>query len=90
MANQLTGFGQPQPQPQTQVRLTPDKLTPIVCESCKGEYFTEGLMLREVSPLLTQDGQPKMAPIPVFICLNCKEVLQKTIPEALRTKKIIA
>jgi hypothetical protein len=70
------------------IRLTPDQLTPVVCESCGGEVFYEGVMLREVSPLLSGERDVKLAPIPVFICLNCKEVVQKYVPPALRKPKI--
>lgn len=78
-----------QPKIQQRVNITIDQLTPVICEACKGEVFNEGVMLREVSPLISGEREPKLAPIPVFICLNCKEVLQKTLPEALRKKKLV-
>ena len=76
-------------QPQTRVTITPDQLIPVICESCKGEIFTQGFMLRELPALLSPTGESKLAPVPVFICLNCKEVLQTALPEALKKKKIV-
>jgi hypothetical protein len=76
-------------QQRQQITITPDQLTPVVCENCGGEHFTEGVMLREVSPLISGSPEPKLAPIPIFICLNCKEVLQKTLHESLRKKKLV-
>ena len=70
------------------VNIAWDQLHEVICESCKGEVFTEGVMLREVSTLITGASEPQLAPIPVFICLNCKEVLQKYLPPKFRKPKI--
>jgi hypothetical protein len=71
------------------VTLTLDKLPAVICENCQGEIFTDGVMLRELSPLITGERDTKLAPIPVFICANCKEVHQKYLPEGLRKKKLV-
>lgn len=70
------------------LNITVDQLTSVVCEKCKGEVFTEGVILRELSALLSKDGNPKLAPVPVFICSGCKEVLWKYVPEKLRPNQI--
>lgn len=74
--------------PTARVNVTLDQLTPVICESCQGEVFIEGVMLREVSPLISGERETKLAPIPVFICNNCKEVVQRFLPEGLRKKKL--
>lgn len=59
--------------------------TPIVCEECGNQVFTEGTMLRRVSRILLGDSKDGILPIPVFTCSKCghvnKEFLPKGIPE---------
>ena len=57
---------------------------PVVCEKCGGEIFAQGLMLREVSAILTGTGKPGAVPIPVFYCVECKHVNKMFVPEELR------
>ena len=45
--------------------------TAVVCEKCGGQVFENGVILREVSAILTGTGQPGIIPIPVFICSEC-------------------
>jgi hypothetical protein len=78
-----------QPKIQNRVNITIDQLPAVICDECKQEVFTEGVMLREVSPLISGERDSKLAPIPVFICKACGAVLQKTLPEALRKPKIV-
>lgn len=58
---------------------------PVICEKCKGTIFTDVLMLREVSALLTKSGQPGYIPIQVFSCIACNHVNKQFIPVELRT-----
>ena len=59
--------------------------TPIVCEECGNQVFTEGTMLRRVSRILLGDSKDGVLPIPVFACSKCghvnKEFLPKGLPE---------
>ena len=57
--------------------------TPIVCEKCGNDVFTEGLMLRKVSRILmgyTKDG---VLPIPVFTCTKCGHVNKEFLPKGI-------
>lgn len=71
------------------MNLTIDQLTPVACQNCQGEVFNEGFFLRELSPLITGERETKLAPIPVFVCIHCKEILQKYLPDGLKKKKIV-
>ena len=62
----------------------------VVCEKCGCEIFEQGLMLREVSALMTGTGQPGIVPIPVFICSNCGHVNKQFVPEELKNNGIVA
>ena len=63
--------------------------TPVVCEKCGGEIFEQGLILREVSPLMTGTGQPGIIPVPVFLCAKCGHVNSKFLPEELKNGPVV-
>ena len=84
----VTNGGQPQ-RTTPQVNITPEDLKTLVCEECGGTVFAEGLVIRTVSPLLTNNGKEGMLPIPAFYCVKCHETVQKYLPEELRKKKFV-
>ncbi len=63
--------------------------TAVKCEKCGGEIFESGMLLREVSALMTGTGQPGIIPIPVFICSKCGHVNSQFIPQELRDNGIV-
>jgi hypothetical protein len=81
--------GQPQ-RTKTQVNITPSDLKTLVCEYCQGVVFAEGLIIKTVSPLLTENGKEGMLPIPAFYCVACHKAVQKYLPEELREKKLVS
>ena len=48
--------------------------TPVVCEKCGHEHFTQVSMMRKLSPMLSPTGQPALIPIPVYACTKCNHV----------------
>lgn len=68
------------PEPQVDVKLT----TPLECEKCKGQTFTEALMFRKVSALLTKNGKAGLLPIQVFACVQCGNIPVEFIPKELK------
>lgn len=63
--------------------------TAVKCEKCGNEIFEQGVMLREVSALMTGTGQPGIIPIPVFICSNCGHVNEQFIPQDLKNNGVV-
>jgi uncharacterized Zn finger protein len=61
-----------------------NKTTPVVCENCGNNTFTEAVILREVSRFLTGQMQDGIIPIPVFACSKCSHVNDKFMPEELK------
>lgn len=61
----------------TQLNVSLEKTSPIVCEGCGNETFTQALYLRRVSALLTGTGQEGVVPIPTFVCIKCHHVNEK-------------
>lgn len=69
---------------QPQIELGQTK--PVVCTKCGGKIFNQGIVLREVSSLLTGNGKPGLVPIPVFYCEKCGEILPMSIPEEIKNE----
>jgi hypothetical protein len=63
-------------------------LQTLTCESCQGQVFGEGLIIKTVSPLLTGNGKEGMMPVPAFYCIECHTVVEKYLPEDMRKPKI--
>ena len=38
--------------------------TPVVCDKCGCEHFTQVMLMRKLSPMLSPTGQPALIPIP--------------------------
>ena len=53
--------------------------TPVVCDECGHEHFTQVNMMRKLSPMLSPTGQP--APIPVFACSKCGHFNKEFLPK---------
>jgi len=83
------GQGGPRPG-QTKVNITASDLKTLECEYCQGTVFAEGLVIKTVSPLLTDNGKEGMLPIPAFYCVKCHKAVQKYLPEELREKKLVS
>lgn len=61
--------------------------TPITCENCGNNIFTEGIILRKVSRILMGDTKDGIFPIPVFVCSKCGHVNKKFLPKGLEQPK---
>ena len=73
------------PQRQQQVRITLDKTQPTVCK-CGGQVFSEGVILRKVSRILTGQPEDGVMPIPAFYCVKCHEILQDMLPNEVKNE----
>ena len=49
----------------------------IVCKSCGGQIFAEGIRLKELSKIITGDTQNQLIPIPAFFCVKCHTELKQ-------------
>lgn len=66
--------------------ITPKDLNTLVCENCKGEVFSEGIIIKTVSAILTGNGKEGMLPIPAFYCVKCHEVVERYLPDDMKKK----
>lgn len=58
-----------------------DKTTPIVCDECDNETFTQVLLLRKASKFITGTTQDALMPIPTFACAKCNHVNEEFQPK---------
>lgn len=60
--------------------------TPIVCDECGNDKFTEVVLLRRLSKLLIGSQKDLIVPINVFACSKCGHINKEFIPEGLEDK----
>jgi DNA-directed RNA polymerase subunit RPC12/RpoP len=75
-------------QSRSPVTVSIDKTTPIVCEECKNQTFTEAVMIRKVSKFLIPGGsaQDAISPIQVFVCSKCGHLNKELLPPELSSQ----
>jgi len=61
-------------QEQVRLNISLDKTTPVVCEECGNDTFTQVLFLRKISKFLTGESHDTQQPIPTFACVKCHYV----------------
>jgi hypothetical protein len=66
-------------QPQ-QINIDFSQTTPVMCEECGHEHFTQVHLMRKLSPMLSPTGEPTLIPIPVFACTKCNHVNKEFLP----------
>ena len=52
-----------------------------VCPKCGSKLFTEAVVLKKLSPIISPTGKEELYPIPVYVCVKCQ-----TIPEEYMSK----
>ena len=62
-----------QPQPQVQNDLT--QADTMACQECENNIFIQGYIIKKISAILSPTGKEVVAPIQVFNCGSCGELL---------------
>lgn len=65
------------------VNISLDKTTPLVCEKCENETFTQVTFLRKVSKFIAGTDNDALIPIPSFACSKCGHVNEEFQPKNL-------
>jgi hypothetical protein len=76
----------PMPPEPPKLQINPADLTDVTCENCNNFTFTEVVLLKHVSALLTPNGKATNVPIPVWACNACGFVNDGLLPEFMRRK----
>lgn len=65
----------PIPQPKKQVQFDLKDAETMKCASCGNKIFIQGYVVKKISAILSPTGQEVIAPVQVFNCGNCGEIL---------------
>ena len=65
----------PLPKPQTQVQVDLKDADTMKCQSCGNSIFIQGYVIKKISAIVSPTGKEVIAPIQVFNCGNCGEML---------------
>ena len=67
---------QPQkPLPQQQVQVDLKDADTMKCQACGNSIFIQGYVIKKISAIVSPTGKEVIAPIQVFNCGNCGEML---------------
>ena len=63
------------PLPQQQVKIDLSDADTMKCQKCGNSIFIQGYVIKRISAIVSPTGEEVIAPIQVFNCGNCGEML---------------
>ena len=63
------------PLPKAQVKVDLKDAETMTCQQCDNKIFIQGYVIKKLSAIISPTGQEVIAPIQVFNCGNCGEIL---------------
>ena len=63
------------PLPQQQVQVDLKDADTMKCQACGNSIFIQGYVIKRISAIVSPTGEEVIAPIQVFNCGNCGEML---------------
>ena len=63
------------PLPQQQVQIDLSDADTMKCKKCENSIFIQGYVIKKISAIVSPTGKEVIAPIQVFNCGNCGEML---------------
>lgn len=58
---------------------------PVTCTDCKGQVFSNGMILRKVSKIIAGTDKDALIPVNIPYCVNCMQVLEDLLPSELKS-----
>ena len=65
----------PIPQPKKQVQFDLKDAETMKCANCGNKIFIQGYVVKKISAIMSPTGQEVIAPVQVFNCGSCGELL---------------
>ena len=53
----------------------------VLCEECENNTFSEVIVIKKVSAIMSPTGQEVMAPIKTFQCAKCNHLNEQFVPK---------
>ena len=63
------------PLPKQQVQVDLEDAETMICQKCGNKIFIQGYVIKKISAIMSPTGQEVIAPVQVFNCGNCGEIL---------------
>jgi len=63
------------PLPQQQVKIDLSDADTMKCQKCENPVFIQGYIIKKISAIVSPTGEEVIAPVQVFNCGNCGEML---------------
>ena len=63
------------PLPKQQVQVDLEKAETMTCQKCGNSIFIQGYVIKRISAIVSPTGKEMIAPVQVFNCGNCGEIL---------------
>ena len=63
------------PLPQQKVQVDLQDAETMTCLECNNKIFIQGYVIKKISAIMSPTGQEVIAPVQVFNCGNCGEIL---------------
>ena len=63
------------PLPQQQVQVDLKDADTMKCQACGNSIFIQGYVIKRISAIVSPTGKEMIAPVQVFNCGNCGEIL---------------
>ena len=71
---------QPQADQDMQVKVALKDTTDVTCDKCEHKFFTQLMMFKKISAVMSPTGQESMIPVQVFACNECGHVNEQFLP----------
>jgi len=65
------------------IKINPADTSAVICP-CGSEVFSEGVMLRKISGILTGSGKTTIKGFPVMYCVKCGKAVPEFVPEEFK------
>tara|TARA_B100001996_G_C18589381_1_gene565470 strand:+ start:582 stop:830 length:249 start_codon:yes stop_codon:yes gene_type:complete len=65
----------PIPKPKKQVQVDLKNAETMTCQKCGNKIFIQGYVIKKISAIMSPSGQEVIAPVQVFNCGSCGELL---------------
>ena len=63
------------PLPQQKVKVDLAEAETMNCQKCNNKIFIQGYVIKKISAIMSPTGEEVIAPVQVFNCGNCGEIL---------------
>jgi len=72
---------QAQAEQQMQLKVALKDTSDVICDECEHKLFTQLMMFKKLSAVMSPTGEESLIPVQVFACNSCGHVNKQFIPQ---------